>query len=699
MQAGREIRLQGRGLILDAQEERIIVDWLRVMDKKGIPVRPWDVIGCAVILVQNRPYDVLLVHDLSRIRRELWPKGFLKRSREFAIDMLRGLVFLKDVMGLADLVKLFVNTVNQKIREHHITKHNLYCVNESGFQMRDVANLFGAGDEAYLETQEKQRVTFLDCTNANGFFLEPYVGRHTASPNSSAGYCDIKLFPENWDRHDIRLDWLQNFFIPRMIAQSDKGYTVLIINWHRSNPTEKFISTCNENKIIPFCVPENSWKDFMALDQTGSVIMKHMYDIATRTNFPDPDDAGFLEGMEDIVKTKIRQAMNTTIKRNFSKFGFEPSGPRRRAPQEMSRVQPLVESEPIVVSSGDSDNSRTDLNENSGTQRAFEPDTAIARSEAPDAMRESTAENAPESPCLANVLSDENQVLEEPSSAVLTRAVVDPTSTTYQLNSLTSPTLMSSFLNDTQSETQMQVPATDSSNCLLTSDVQTFAESPVAINTSEPVESLIDQGFVAERRRSSTVMTLPDLVSVKGDEPGPSADGLTENLAGPDVFQDEASQGGTDHVTPAAEIEEPLSTKVLEDLPAVEHEMEELEENIVVTPAAEIKEPASTKALEDLPVVEHEMEELEEISLLESLLREGDSLYELLDEDLVHELPGDEMLKVKRKTSSSDRDTLARRTRSSLTEAILSESTNQRCKKKRLSTASPFDKMKRLRLS
>ncbi|KAM9917126.1 hypothetical protein OXX80_013366, partial [Metschnikowia pulcherrima] len=152
----------------------------------------------------------------------------------------------------------------------------------------------------------------------------------------------------------------------------------------------------------------------------------------------------------------------------------------------------------------------------------------------------------------------------------------------------------------------MQVPATDSSNCLLTSDVQTFAESPVAINTSEPVESLIDQGFVAERRRSSTVMTLPDLVPVEGDEPGPSADGSTENLAGPDVFQDEASQGGTDHVTPPAEIEEPLSTKVLEDLPAVEHEMEESEENIVVTPAAEIEEPASTKALEDLPVVEHE---------------------------------------------------------------------------------------------
>ncbi|KAM9918869.1 hypothetical protein OXX80_012848 [Metschnikowia pulcherrima] len=276
-------------------------------------------------------------------------------------------------------------------------------------------------------------------------------------------------------------------------------------------------------------------------------------------------------------------------------------------------------------------------------------------------------------------------------------------------------------------------------------------------------------------------MTLPDLVPVEGDEPGPSADGSTENLAGPDVFQDEASQGGTDHVTPPAEIEEPLSTKVLEDLPGVEHEMEESEENIVVTPAAEIEEPASTKALEDLPVVEHEMEESEEnivvtpaaeieepastkaledlpavehemeeseenivvtpaaeieepastkvmehlppvvehemkesevISSSEGPSREGDSSYELRDENSVHESPGDEMLQVKRKTrssdrdtlakrktSSSDRDTLAKRTRSSSTEAISSESTNQRCEKKRPSTASPLPTKRKLRSS
>ncbi|KAM9906729.1 hypothetical protein OXX69_006687 [Metschnikowia pulcherrima] len=653
----------GRGSILDANEERILKDWLCVMNQKGLPVRPWELICCALLLVRERPYDS--AHVLSRIDREVWPKGFIKRSERFAIDMLRGLVFLRDVTGLADLVKSFVATVNQKIDEHFITEHDVYCVSESGFQMRKVANLIGAGDEAYFQTQEKERVTFLDCSDANGLTLQPYVGRYTASPNSSAGVCDIKSFPKNWDRHDIRLNWLQTSFIPRIIAKNHEGYTILIINWHTITLPETFISTCDEHKIIPFCVPENSWKDFMALDQTGSVKMKHLYKDATQTIFSDPDDDEFLKYLKKFIIAKIQVAKQATIKQNFSKLGFKPSGLRRRPPQEMSRVHTLVECETIVVSSGDSDNLRTDSNEAeiSGTQRASEPDTAIARSEVPDAMRESTAE---ETPCSANVLSDENQVLEEPSSAVLTRAVVDPTSTTYQLNSSTSPTSMSSFLNDTQSETQMQVPATDSSNCLLTSDVQTFAESPVAINTSEPVESLIDQDFVAERRRSSTVMTLPDLLPVEGDEPGPSADDSTENLAGPDVFQDEASQGGTEHVTPAAEIEEPASTKVMEDLP---------------------------------PVVEHEMKESEVISSSEGPSREGDSSYELLDENSVHESPGDEMLQVKRKTSSSDRDTLAKRTRSSSTEAISSESTNQRCKKKRPSTASPLPTMRKLRSS
>ncbi|QBM89862.1 DDE superfamily endonuclease [Metschnikowia aff. pulcherrima] len=447
----------GAVLILSSQEESILIDWIRARDEKGFPTRPWEVIGSAGLLVQNRPNDTSLDHAMLRINRENWPKAFLKRNRKFAIDMRRGLVYLRDVTGLVDLIKMFVNTVNAKISEHYVTKHNVYCVSESGFQMGFVAKLFGAGDEAHLETDEKNRVTILECVNANGLFLQPFVGRHTAGPNPHADSLNIELFPGDWTRDDIRLYWLERTFVHHVSSKGRQGHTILIVNWHRSKLTKKFISTCYKHQIIPFCVPENTWHHFLFLDPSGLITMKHMYKHATETIFPDPDAPEFLKYLRKFILIRLEEGSQTTVKRNFALLGFIHSGSRnserrinRRVLTSLSNVRSWAENEIIVVSdSGD---------EVSEIQRVSEPDTIQARSEVPDTAADHTAPCAPEPTSAGRfsledsiapvqhasaeksivqarcaevrALSDETQVFATESSAVIITAEVEFATTT-----------------------------------------------------------------------------------------------------------------------------------------------------------------------------------------------------------------------------------------------------------------------------
>ncbi|KAM9891404.1 hypothetical protein OXX79_010745 [Metschnikowia pulcherrima] len=408
--------------ILSSQEESILIDWIRARDEKGFPTRPWEVIGSAGILVQNRPNDTSSEHAMLRINRENWPKAFLKRNRKFAIDMRRGLVYLRDVTGLVDLIKMFVNTVNAKISEHYVTKHNVYCVSKSGFQMGFVAKLVGAGDEAHLETDEKNRVTILECVNANGLFLQPFVGRHTAGPNPHADSLNIESFPGDWKRDDIRLYWLERTFVHHVSSKGRQGHTILIVNWHRSKLTRKFISTCYKHQIIPFCVPENIWHHFSVLDPSGSITMKHMYKHATETIFPDPDAPEFLKYSRKFISIRLEEGNQTTIKRNFAQLGFLPSGSRhsgrrimRRVSTSLFNVQPLTENEIIVISdSGDE-------------VRKFRGSQSSTQSR-PGQSAESSIVQVRCAECRA--LSDETRVLANESSAVIITAEVEFATTT-----------------------------------------------------------------------------------------------------------------------------------------------------------------------------------------------------------------------------------------------------------------------------
>ncbi|KAM9899065.1 hypothetical protein OXX79_005940 [Metschnikowia pulcherrima] len=447
----------GTESILNSQEERILIDWIRARDEKGFPTRPWEVIGSAGILVQNRPNDTSSDHAMLRINRENWPRAFIKKYTKFAFDMRRGLVYLRDVTGLVDLVKSFVDTVNAKISEHYVTKHNVYCVSESGFQMGFVAKMVGAGDEAHLETDEKNRVTILECVNANGLFLQPFIGRHTAGPNPHADSLNIESFPGNWDRDEIRLYWLERTFVNHVCSKGGQGQTILIVNWHRNRLTKKFISTCYKHQIIPFCVPENTWHHFSFLDPSGSITMKHMYKHATETIFPDPDAPEFLKYLRKFISIRSEEGTQTTVKRNFAHLGFIHSGSRnserrinRRVLTSLSNVQSWAENEIIVVSdSGD---------EILEIQRVSEPDTIQARSEVPDTAADHTAPCAPEPTSAGRfsledsiapvqhasaeksivqarcaevrALSDETQVFATESSAVIITAEVEFATTT-----------------------------------------------------------------------------------------------------------------------------------------------------------------------------------------------------------------------------------------------------------------------------
>ncbi|CRL29069.1 DDE superfamily endonuclease, CENP-B-like [Penicillium camemberti] len=118
------------------------------------------------------------------------------------------------------------------------------------------------GRRPILQPGNREWVTVVECTNASGWALPPcmiFKGKVFIESWFDGLPEDwrFEVSPNGWTSDKIGLRWLEKLFIPS--TSRTKGvYRLLILDGHGSHLTPKFDEICEQNKVIPICMPAHS---------------------------------------------------------------------------------------------------------------------------------------------------------------------------------------------------------------------------------------------------------------------------------------------------------------------------------------------------------------------------------------------------------------------------------------------------------
>jgi hypothetical protein len=178
-------------------------------------------------------------------------------------------------------------------------------------------------------------VTVIECTNAAGWALPLCVifkGK-VFIESWFDGLPDnwrFEVSPNRWTSDEIGLRWLEKLFIPTTSSRTKGGYRLLILDGHGSHLTPKFDKICEENKVIPICMPPHSSHLLQPLDIGCFTVLKRSYgrmvEIKMRNGINHIDKFDFLEAYPS---ARIEAFKLETIINSFCSAGLIPFAPER----------------------------------------------------------------------------------------------------------------------------------------------------------------------------------------------------------------------------------------------------------------------------------------------------------------------------------------------------------------------------------
>jgi len=107
-----------------------------------------------------------------------------------------------------------------------------------------------------------------------------------------------------------------------------EAHRILLLDRYGSHCTKEFIDYCDENKIIPFCLPPHSTNLLQPLDVVVLQPLKHFHvgtlEQATRTGCSDFNKIEFLAAIDSI---RVQAFKHSSILSAFRKCGLIPYAP------------------------------------------------------------------------------------------------------------------------------------------------------------------------------------------------------------------------------------------------------------------------------------------------------------------------------------------------------------------------------------
>ena len=122
-----------------------------------------------------------------------------------------------------------------------------------------------------MQPGNREWVTSIETINATGWALPPYLifkGKVFIESwfDDLLSNWRIDISPNGWTTDQIGLSWLKDHFIPLTNSRITGDYRLLILDGHGSHLTPQFDQICEQNKIIPICMPAHASHLLQPLD-------------------------------------------------------------------------------------------------------------------------------------------------------------------------------------------------------------------------------------------------------------------------------------------------------------------------------------------------------------------------------------------------------------------------------------------------
>jgi hypothetical protein len=316
-------------------EEETLENWIISLDMRGAAPRPITVRETANLLFAARGTIPSITVS------EKWVYNYVDRCPNLSTRFSRRYNYERAKCEDPKMVKEWFNLVQKTINENGIDPDDIYNFDETGFAMGLIATAKVITRAEYysrralLQPGNREWVTSIECTGASGFSLPPMVifkGKHFI-----AGWADgvpkdwhFEVSPNGWTSDEIGLRWLAKVFLPLTFSRRKGKYRLLILDGHGSHLTPGFNQLCDQNDVIPICMPAHSSHLLQPLDVGCFAILKRVYgrlvETRMRLGFNHVDKLDFL----DAFPTARNEAFKPDIiKNSFAATGLVPYDPNR----------------------------------------------------------------------------------------------------------------------------------------------------------------------------------------------------------------------------------------------------------------------------------------------------------------------------------------------------------------------------------
>jgi DDE superfamily endonuclease/Tc5 transposase-like DNA-binding protein/Psq-like protein len=318
---------------LTTTEEESLLKWILSMDSRGSAPRPNTVREMANILLAERGGQPV---------GGKWVYNYTNRHEELKARYSRRYNYERAKCEDPRVIKPWFDLVRRTIDENGIQPEDIYNFDETGFAMGLIATAKVItraeyyGRRSVLQPGNREWVTSIECVNSTGFVLPPCIIFKSSKYYRYAWFDDlpddwrIEISENGWTTDEIGLRWLEKLFIPATTSRTRGRYRLLVLDGHGSHLTPHFDRLCEQNDIIPICMPPHSSHLLQPLDIGCFAPLKRAYggliERKARLGVNHIDKLDFLAAFPQARKEAFKPE---TIQNAFAAAGLVPYDPDR----------------------------------------------------------------------------------------------------------------------------------------------------------------------------------------------------------------------------------------------------------------------------------------------------------------------------------------------------------------------------------
>ncbi|KAH7548829.1 hypothetical protein BM1_10854 [Bipolaris maydis] len=281
---GTQPRLELRSVNrkLSSIEEQSLVQWILDLDRRGFPPHIIDVRQMADALLAARGQD-----PPPQPVGKKWVSRFIQSQPELQTKWSRRLNSQRAQYEDPATIVAWFKLVEETRQTYGVLDQDIYNFDETGFAMgvastsKVVTSSDRVGRAVVVQPGNREWVTVIECVNASGWSLPPFVilsGKvhqsswyHNLPPDWTIGTSD-----NGWTTDQLGVEWVKHFN-QHTTARTAGVYRLLILDGHGSHATPEFDQYCTENKIITLCMPPHTSHLLQPLDVSCYSPLKRAY--------------------------------------------------------------------------------------------------------------------------------------------------------------------------------------------------------------------------------------------------------------------------------------------------------------------------------------------------------------------------------------------------------------------------------------